>query len=107
MSNEDIKLKTQINYNTNYIYYYKYILNLITDDRTELSYVYVGSTHNCKERQKTHRVMALNGEKYGSNGNTNFYKKVRELGGLDKFKFIIIESRLVQNDTERRQIEQK
>jgi len=109
MSIEDIKLKTQINYNTDYIYYYKYVLKVINDD-TELSYVYVGSTRDCKTRQKSHRVMALNGENveiYGSNGNTTFYKKVRELGGLDKFTFIIIDSRLVKNNTERRQIEQK
>jgi hypothetical protein len=93
--------KREIDYSTRMIYFYKFVK---IDDPSFID-CYVGHTINIIDRKYNHRRICHNPN--SKNYNSKIYKTIRDNGGWDNWKMLVIHQQICKNDIEARQIEQK
>jgi hypothetical protein len=93
--------KREIDYSTRMIYFYKFV----KIDDPSFTDCYVGHTINIIERRYKHKVDCHNPNK--KTYNYKIYKTIRENGGWENWKMLVIHQQICKDDIEARQIEQK
>jgi hypothetical protein len=89
-----------IDYSTRIVYFYKFV----RIDEPNFTDCYVGHTVDIIKRKCNHKTVCHNPN--SKTYNLKIYKTIRDNGGWDNWKMLVIHQQICKNDIEARQIEQ-